>query len=55
MLKVNTDQISVEEFAVKYHLFPITDKTGYTTLTKGAGSIRVERKPDFIYENDALD
>jgi hypothetical protein len=49
MLKVNTEKISVEEFAVKYHLFPITDKTGYTTLTKGDGSIRVERKQNLVF------
>lgn len=48
MLKVNTKKIPIEEFAVKYHIFPLTDKTGYTTLTKGTGSIRVERKQNLV-------
>jgi hypothetical protein len=57
MLKVNLKKISLEEFVVKYHLFPVISGGEYTTLTKGNenGTIAVEDEQYHVWITAEVD
>lgn len=55
MLKVNTKKISVQDFIIKYHLFPVIGGTWYTTLNKGSGTIKVRADLRLVFVETDVD